>query len=472
LFNGLGLWRLGRAREAAAAFERGLARLTPQERRHLNDLSLILRRTDAEQYQAMSAAQRSEFDRVYWSVNDPLKLTDENEHRLEHLARVAYADLRFSAPDLKLRGWDSDRGVIYIRYGPPPVLATFPASTEQFGNDPLAVGVLTTVWFYPEKNLRFVFYGPPGYNFARFAGEFQAYAEDARYATPVRYDNVPLTDALDSVAVQVAAFRHPTDTARTELVFFAGIPLTRMAEGVDLREGPIQNGLFVTDPLERPVVTDRRDERVQFTADRHFERRTFITALPAGDYRYRIEALQPTTSRAARAAGPLPVETIGRSALALSDVVIADRVERRVEPAGGRADFLIDPNPAMRFAPGDAVNLYWEIYNLQPDSLGAAHYIAEVVLRVQSLERSGFAARAVGPVLDAMGLTAKGDDPVTLRYEVSEVIGPRDRLPAWVAVDLLQAPSGTYTLELGITDRISGQTAVRRRVFSVSEREP
>jgi GWxTD domain-containing protein len=472
LFHGLGLWRLGRGREAAAAFERALALMSPQERQHLNDLSLILRRADAEQYQAMSTAQRAEFDRVYWSANDPLKLTEENEHRLEHLARVGYADLRFSAPDLQLRGWDSDRGIIYIRYGPPPVVATFPPSTEQFGDDPLAVGVLTTVWYYPERNLRFVFYGPPGYNFARFAGEFQAYAEDARYATPVRYDNVPVNEALDSVPVQVAAFRHPTDSSRTELVFFAGLPLTRMSQGVDLREGPIQNGLFITDVLERPVVTERRDERVQFTAEQHFDRRTFITALPAGDYRYRVEARQPTTNRAARGTGRLPVEPFGRSALSLSDIVIADRVERRSERPAGRADFLIDPNPAMRFVPGDAVHLYWEIYNLRPDSAGTVRYTAEVVLRVQSLERTGLVARAVGPVLDAMGLSAKGDGPVTLRYDVSEELGHRDRLPAWVAVDLLEAPAGTYTLELGITDLVSGQTAVKRRVFSVSEREP
>jgi hypothetical protein len=385
---------------------------------------------------------------------------------------MAYADLRFSAPDLGLRGWDTDRGAIYVRYGPPPMVATFPPGTNLVGEDPRSVGTVTTVWFYPERNLRFVFYGPPGYNFARFAGEFAAYAEDARYAMPVQYDNVPLTEALDSVAVQVAAFRHPTDTARTELVFFAGLPLRRMAQGVDLREGPIQNGLFVTDPLERAVVTERRDERVQFQAEEHFERRTFLAALSAGDYRYRVEVRQPTTSRAARGSGPLSVESFGRGPLVLSDVIVADRVERRVEAPAGRADFLMDPNPAMSFSPGEAVHLYWEIYNLQPDSIGSVEYTAEVVLRVQSLERRGIVARALGPVFDAVGLSAKGDEPISLRYDVSEAAAGRDRVPAWLAVDLVEAPSGTYVLELGITDRTSGQTAVRRRTFTVTEQRP
>jgi GWxTD domain-containing protein len=472
LFYGLGLWRLGRVREAANAFERALALFPPAERDRLNDLSRILRRNDAEHYQEMSTAQRAEFDRLYWAVNDPLKLTAENEHRMEYLARMAYADLRFSAPDLRLRGWDTDRGAIYIRYGPPPVVATFPPNTSPMSDDERSVGTVTTVWFYPERNLRFVFFGPPGYNFARFAGEFAAYAEDARYATPVQYDNVPLTEALDSVPVQVASFRHPSDSTRTELVFFAGLPLSRMAEGVDLREGPIETGLFVTDPLERAVITQRRDERVRFGAEQFFERRTFTAAVPPGDYRFRVETRQPTTNRAARGAGPLAVDAFDRSTLKLSDVVLADQVGRRVETPAGRSDFLIDPNPAMRFAPGEAVHLYWEIYNLTADSTGTVQYTAEVVFRIQSLERGGVVARALGPVFDAMGLTAQGDEPVTLRYDVSEVEGGRDRIPAWVAVDLLEAPAGIYVVELGITDRVSGQTAVRRRSFTVTEQQP
>jgi GWxTD domain-containing protein len=472
LFHGLGLWRLGRGREANRAFDRGLEHLLPGERSRLADLSIILRRTDAEQYRALSSAQRAEYNRVYWAANDPLRLTEENEHLLEHLARVAYTDLRFSAPELHLRGWETDRGAIYLRYGPPPVIATFPAETHQIGDDPTSIGMITTVWFYPERNLRFVFNGPPTYNFARFAGEFRAYAEDARYAIPVKYDNVPVTEALDSIPVQVAEFRHPGDSSRTELVFFAGLPLVRMARGVDLREGPIENGLFITDLLEREVVTDRRDERVVFTAGRQFEQRTYTAAVPAGQYRYRVEVRQPTTGRAARGGGWLPVESFHRNTLMVSDIILADRVAPRRELPAGRRDFFLDPNPAMRFAPGGAVHLYWEIYNLQPDTAGSVQYTVEARLRVQSLERTSVVARAFGPVFDAMGLTAQGDEPVSLRYDVSDALVGRDRVPAWVAVDLLEAPSGTYTLELDIVDRVSGQTTTRRRVFTVSDREP
>ena len=469
LFLGLGMWRLGRGAEATRAFERALAGLTPGERSRLTDLSVILRRNDAESYQSMTAAQRAEFDRIYWAAGDPLKLTPENEHLLEHLARAAYADLRFSAPELHLRGWDTDRGVIYLRYGPPPVIASFAPNTERRATDITAVGKVTTVWFYPERNLRFVFYGPPGYNFARFAGEFQAYAEDTRYQLPVKYDNVPVTEAMDSIPVQVAAFRGKTPTDSTELVFFAGLPLARMAEGVDLDEGPIEHGLFITDPLEREIRVERREETVRFGSETQLEQRTFTTMLGAGQYRFRVEARQPTTRRAARGADRLEVDGFNRSTLMVSDVVMADRVAPRTEVPVGHGDFLLDPNPAMRYTPGGEVHLLWEMYNLTADSLGAFWYDAEIILRVQSIERRGFAARIVGGMLDAVGTTAEGDDQVSVRYEVRETLGDRDRVPGWVAVDLEDAPNGTYVLELVITDRFSGQSAVRRRVFTVSD---
>jgi hypothetical protein len=115
------------------------------------------------------------------------------------------------------------------------------------------------------------------------------------------------------------------------------------------------------------------------------------------------------------------------------------------------------------------VHLLWEMYNLTVDSLGAFWYDAEIILRVQTLERRGFAARIVGGMLDAVGTTAEGDDQVSVRYEVRETLGDRDRVPGWVAVDLEDAPLGTYVMELVITDRFSGQSAVRRRVFTVSD---
>src|SRR5690606_24827883 len=50
---------------------------------------------------------------------DPRYLTYYNERKLEHYARLVYADLLYASEDLKLRGWDTERGRILVRYGVP-----------------------------------------------------------------------------------------------------------------------------------------------------------------------------------------------------------------------------------------------------------------------------------------------------------------------------------------------------------------
>jgi GWxTD domain-containing protein len=461
---GLGLVRAGRELEARQAFDSAITLMAPTEHHAVMDLSPILRRADALSYRELSPADRREAERVYWAGSDPLKLTEVNEHRLEHLARVAYADIRFSAPELNLRGWETDRGVIYIRYGPPPVWASFPPNTETT-TQLEQVGRVTTVWWYPERRLRFVFYGTPGYNVTRFAGDFAAYAEDARYAAPVMYDNVPVNDALDSIAMQSARFRD--STGGTNLVMFADVPVSRMLSGIELGRSTLETGLFISDRLERDVVQRRRSEDVTLRGEQQFEERTFEARLAPGDYRIRIEAREPSSRRAARGSHWIEVAPRGNG-LDISDVVLADRIAPRGESRRGLRDFFIDPNPAVTYAQGQNLHLYWEIYGLRPDTAGVARYSVNVTIRIQELERRGVVARAFGGVLDAAGVSAEGDDRVVLSYGREVDVSGLDRVPEFVEVDLGGSPPGLYILEISVEDREAGATVVRSRPFTVS----
>lgn len=61
--------------------------------------------------------EREAFIEDFWFQRDPTPGTEENEYREEHYRRVAYADETFGTPNIP--GWKTDRGMIYIRYGPP-----------------------------------------------------------------------------------------------------------------------------------------------------------------------------------------------------------------------------------------------------------------------------------------------------------------------------------------------------------------
>jgi len=60
--------------------------------------------------------EREQFIEAFWQRRDPTPDTIENEFKEEHYRRIAYANEHFASG---IPGWKTDRGRIYIVYGPP-----------------------------------------------------------------------------------------------------------------------------------------------------------------------------------------------------------------------------------------------------------------------------------------------------------------------------------------------------------------
>jgi len=68
--------------------------------------------------------ERDNFIEAFWQRRDPTPDTEENEYKEEHYRRIAYANEHFAAG---IPGWKSDRGRIYIVYGPADEIESHPA---------------------------------------------------------------------------------------------------------------------------------------------------------------------------------------------------------------------------------------------------------------------------------------------------------------------------------------------------------
>jgi len=68
--------------------------------------------------------ERDQFIEAFWQRRDPTPDTEENEFKEEHYRRIAYANEHFAAG---IPGWKSDRGRIYIVYGPPDEIEAHPS---------------------------------------------------------------------------------------------------------------------------------------------------------------------------------------------------------------------------------------------------------------------------------------------------------------------------------------------------------
>ncbi|PYX89542.1 MAG: GWxTD domain-containing protein [Acidobacteria bacterium] len=68
--------------------------------------------------------ERDVFIENFWLRRDPTPDTPENEFKEEHYRRIAYANEHFAAG---IPGWRSDRGRMYIQYGPPDEIDSHPS---------------------------------------------------------------------------------------------------------------------------------------------------------------------------------------------------------------------------------------------------------------------------------------------------------------------------------------------------------
>jgi GWxTD domain-containing protein len=83
----------------------------------LGDLAYVFTESEMETFKGLSPAEREGFLKEFWAEIDPTPGTGINEALIEHFRRVKHADQHFGAASA--RGALTDRGRLYIKYGPP-----------------------------------------------------------------------------------------------------------------------------------------------------------------------------------------------------------------------------------------------------------------------------------------------------------------------------------------------------------------
>ncbi len=87
----------------------------------------------------------------FWKRRDPTPGTPENELMQEYMERVKYANAHFSYGNIP--GYKTDRGMIYIKYGPPDEIERHPFELDSPPYE---------IWKYYSRNLIFIFVDKSG----------------------------------------------------------------------------------------------------------------------------------------------------------------------------------------------------------------------------------------------------------------------------------------------------------------------
>jgi len=99
---------------------------TPYRKWMNEDVAYIITDEERSAFKNLQAdAEREHFIEQFWLRRDPTPGTFENEFREEHYRRIAYANEHYT-DNHGLPGWKTDRGRIYIVYGPPDEINSHP----------------------------------------------------------------------------------------------------------------------------------------------------------------------------------------------------------------------------------------------------------------------------------------------------------------------------------------------------------
>jgi GWxTD domain-containing protein len=104
-----------------------IAALTPEEAEfHENVIRYIASKRELDTYKDLTLEGKARFLDDFWRWRDPDPSTTENEFKEEHVRRWHWAARQYSKFQLN-DGWKSDRGRVYIVYGPPDDIERHPS---------------------------------------------------------------------------------------------------------------------------------------------------------------------------------------------------------------------------------------------------------------------------------------------------------------------------------------------------------
>ena len=456
LFRGLGLHETGRDEAADSVFRRALALMDPRERAAFEDITLLLPRRLHERYAALDSAGREATARVFFTATDPLFLTGAEERRLEHYARLAWAELKFGVPERGVRGWQTEAGQIWVRYGKPWKWYQCCYGGSGSSGGWMGDNDRYMYWSYGLDGPVFVFRRRLTYRHARLVEPAKELADELAAQSPELYRLRTVT-TVHGVPHQVVRFRG-RDPEATLVEIHAEPPLDSLGAA---RGDRLAAGIFLFGPDYQPVWSRLHEVEIGDLP----VMLTYRLEVGPGRYRYAVEARvtgpDSVPRPAARAREMLEVPGFAGAGVALSDLLLADALVPLADAPSSRQELRIVPSRTLAFEQGAPVHLYFEVYGLQPDEEGYGSYRAE--LAVEDSTRRNLVQRLAR---GARELFRGGAGDQRVSWERTAPV--RDGVVIdYLTVELPALEAGEYVVRVRVREAGSGEEAEAVRRFRV-----
>ncbi len=498
-YLGFAHYHNGNMEAASKAFESAFRFMAPDVQYAYSHLDDILPDDEKRIYEE----DRKAYEARFWTSKDPRYLTTYNERKLEHYTRLTYADLLYAAPDVDLRGWDTQRGHILVRYGVPKgdvVIVPRSTSGVRSGVDPVqgtqsdptgSVGLALEVarkgmdmdmaaeantfniWDYgdfkfvfedPFRNGEYRLFSPSAADLSDgslpWANDYTIKAAETFKKTPERYDYEAPGRQVE-IPFLVTSFRNFNSTLADTYINF-GVPVTDYDPDSDMINVTATAGTFIIGE-KRDMLDERRktiyglktDQIVSFDESNLWVD-TEALRVPSGHQEVSVEFETVGGGTVGVQRRQVDIPEFTDSGLQISDILLAYRIDetengRPVVPTDiVRNDLSIMPAPWSVFSNKQPIYLYFEVYNLESGTDGDARYDIEAVLAPKDQSSK------VGKVFKS--IFGGGDKGVSVSLPVT-VSSRHDG--QYLILDAKNQEAGLYTLVVRIKDTVSGEEVER-----------
>ena len=437
--------------------------------------------------------KRGEFIVRFWRIRDPNPETPENEFKIEHYRRIAFANKYFTTSGIA--GWRTERGKMYIVLGPPNQVFTshtpYEAQKGELtnrerlqGRDEKAsldwhAGQQTWIYYNPSNRrlpplAEFVFVDKTGNG--DYSLEQRVKLREKGLET-MNVDN--MTAIYDRIEAMAYANQNPfelMDKIKGKIkvqVSYEYIPLDFSLYHLKSEGGKMYCPLFVKVPysevsfkktenayfyqltllltirkseqqivLEHSRNTDITLNETDYASvkDSAFQIPSALSLFP-GDYTLEVSIIDNNSDRVGIIREEISIPPVHPEEITVTDIILS------LETGKGRLfENLTDQKNLMvtnNFHRGDEINIYFEVYNLPVNAeTGESRYQVEYTFLHEG---------KILAVIPTAVLKAKGT---------------RDRQVS-ISIKLKKFQPGLYTLQAEVKDLVLGKQVMTETEFSV-----